>query len=205
MTKLPILIIVCSQLLLSACSPIKPAITNQYKLSLFSGKKLNTHTKRQSILITQPDAVAGYQTEDMLYVKKPFEISSFAHNSWISAPANMLFPLILQSIQRANYFYAVATTPNSDQTDFRLDTQLIELQQDFLKKPSEIHLLAKVVITHVSDNHVVASRVIAEHVPCPEESPYGGVIAANKAAERFTAELTQFVTSEVARYKPVVD
>lgn len=178
---------------LVACSPIKPAISNQYKLSTFSNKQWSPRPGNESILITQPEAVTGYQTEQMLYVKKPYEISTFAHNAWIGAPADMLFPLILQSIQRSGYFYAVASSPTADQTDYRLDTQLIELQQNFLKKPVEIHLVAKVVLTHVSDNRTVASRVISERVPCPMESPYGGVLAANQAVERFTAEVTRFV------------
>jgi len=185
--------------LLTACSPIKPSVSNQYKLSNFSDKQMSNRASKHSILISQPEAVAGYQTEQMLYIKKPFELSSFAHNAWISAPANMLFPLMLQSIQRSGYFYAVASSPTSDQTDYRLDTQLIELQQDFLKIPSEIRLTVKVVLSHVSDNQVIASRVLIQHVLCPMDTPYGGVIAANQAAERFTAELTRFVVSNLKR------
>ncbi|MGQ3891996.1 ABC-type transport auxiliary lipoprotein family protein [Legionella sp. CNM-4043-24] len=199
MKTLAKLILPCILLCLLACSPIKPAVSYQYKLGSFSGKQLATRASQHSILITQPEAVAGYQTEQMLYVKKTFEISSFANNAWISAPADMLFPLILQSIQRSGYFYAVASSPTSDQTDYRLDTQLIELQQNFLQHPSEIRLTVKVVLTHVSDNRVIASRVISQRIPCPMDTPYGGVIAANQAAERFTAELTRFVVSELKR------
>jgi cholesterol transport system auxiliary component len=195
-TRLIPIILACAFSLLTGCA-VKPAITNQYKLDHFSAKKLSSQQSRQSILISQPEAVAGYQTDAMLYVIKPYEVSSFAHNAWIGPPADMLFPLIMQSVQRSGYFYAVASTPNSDQTDYRLDTQLIELQQDFLKKPSQIHFVAKVVLTHVADNHVVASRVIQESVPCPADTPYGGVIAANQAVKRFTEEMTAFIVNQI--------
>ena len=196
MIKSIILLLVSSFLLLMACSPVKTPLTNQYKLTAFSSKHLVNQSKH-SILVTAPDAVGGYQTEQMLYMQKPYELSAFVKNAWVDQPANMLFPLIVQSLQRSGYFFAIASTPHAESTEDRLDTQLLELHQNFLKKPSVIDLVAKVVLTHVSDNRVVASRVISQHVRCPMDTPYGGVIAANKAAENFTAELANFVVSKV--------
>ncbi|KTC95000.1 ABC-type transport auxiliary lipoprotein family protein [Legionella feeleii] len=197
MNKFGLILLFCAHCLLTACSPIKTPITNQYKLAAFSNKQLAANAAHQSILVTTPDAVAGYQTEQMLYIQQPFELGSFAKNAWIDPPADMLFPLIVQSLQRSGYFYAVASTPHSEQTDYRLDTQLIALQQNFLRKPSVLDLVVKVTLTHVSDNRVVASKVISQHVCCPMDTPYGGVIAANRATENLTAEVTNFVVNHV--------
>ena len=187
--------------LLTACSPIKNSVNNQYKLETFSAKKITaTHTSL-SILVSQPDAIPGYQTEQMLYIDKPFELSNFAHSAWISSPANMLYPLITQSLEHSHYFYAVASGPDADKTDYRLDTQIIELQQNFLTKPSVVELVANVVLTHIADNRIVSSRIISERVPCPADTPYGGVIAANKAALAFTAKLSGFVITRVKQDK----
>ncbi len=186
-------------LLLTACSPIKTPNTNQYKLAAYSCKQFARQPTKHSILITTPEAVAGYETEQMLYLKKPYELSAFVNNSWIDPPADMLLPLLAQSLQRSGYFYAVTSSPNSELTDYRLDTQLIELQQNFLKKPSEVDLVIKVVLSHVSDSRVIASRLICEHARTPLETPYGGVIAANLAAKNFTAEATAFVVSQIKR------
>lgn len=185
--------------LLMSCSPIKTPVSNQYTLSSFSNKQLAGKYSKKSILITAPESSAGYQTEEMVYVKKPFELSSFANNAWVDPPADMLFPLIMQSLQRSGYFYAVSSGPNSDLTDYRLDTQLIELKQSFLKKPSSVQLVVKAVLSHVKTNRIIASNVISLNVNCPMESPYGGVIAANKAVENFTAELAQFIVNHVKR------
>lgn len=201
MKKLIIMMLAGTVCLLPACSPVKPAVTNQYKLDSYSEKRLAGKFTRQSILITPPEAVTGYQTDQMLYIKKHFEINSFAHNSWVGPPADMLFPLIVQSVQRSGYFGAVSSSPNQERTDYRLDTQLLELQQVFLKIPSEIKLTVKVVLTNVQDSRVVASRVIQKRVKCPFESPYGGVIAANLATRQFTAELSQFLVTHVKRDK----
>lgn len=201
MKKWNILLLAGTLSLLAACSPVKLPETNQYKLDSYSEKRLAGKFTRQSILITPPEAVTGYQTNQMLYIKQHFELSSFAHNSWVGPPADMLFPLIVQSVQRSGYFRAVSSSPNQELTDYRLDTQLIELQQNFLKKPSEVKLTVKVVLTNVHDGRVVASRVIQQHAKCPVESPYGGVVAANLAARQFTAELSHFIVMHVKRDK----
>lgn len=182
-----------------ACSPVKAPVTNEYKLEKYSARRLASQFSPVSILITLPEAVTGYQTQDMLYVNKAYELSPFAHNAWIGPPADMLFPLLMQSIQRSGYFYAVASSPNASETDYRLDTQLLNLEQIFLTKPSQIHFACKIVLTHVSDNRVVASGIIDKKIPCADNTPYAGVLAANKAVEMFTAEATAFVVHHTQR------
>lgn len=184
-------------LMLCSCSPVKTVVDNEYQLSLFSAKYHGTKSGVATLLVTTPDAIAGYDTEEMLYIKKPFKVEAFAKNAWLSPPANMLYPLITQSLQRSGAFYAVATSPYGEATDYRLDSQLIRLQQNFLKKPSEIDLVVKVVLTDVALNKVIGSTIVSQHVPCPAESPYGGVIAANKATEQLTGNITQFVLKHI--------
>lgn len=197
MNKLTRVLLLSAYGLLTACSPIQHAVNNQYKLESFSAKKISAKPMRVSLLVSQPDAIAGYETEQMLYTDKPFELSHFAHNTWISSPANMLYPLIMQSLQQTQVFFAVASGPDADKADYRLDTQLIELKQNFLTKPSMVELTANTVLTHIPDNRIVASRIIHQRVTCPEDTPYGGVIAANQAAFAFTAQLTAFVVKQV--------
>lgn len=181
------------------CSPVKSTVSNQYKLEAFSNKQLSPHFSRQSILIAQPEAVSGYQTEQMLYMDKAYEVSSFANNAWIAPPADMLFPLLLQSVQRSGYFYAVASSANADQTDYKLDTQLLTFQQNFLTKPSQLRFTGKIVLTHVADTRIVASRIIELQIPCPADTPYGGVLAANKASLQFTQEVSSFLIQHVRK------
>lgn len=192
--------------LLLACSPIKNTVINQYQLDAFSVKKTKikptTAQSPYSVLISLPEAIPGYQSNHMLYKKKPHTLSHFAHNNWISSPANMLYPLIIQSIENSHYFFAVASGPDADKTDYRVDTQLIKLQQNFLKKPSVIEFVVKGVVTHIPDNQVVSSRMFTQIVACPQESPYGGVVAANQAAQAFTKHLLAFIISSVAHDHP---
>ncbi len=194
-----ILLIASTLYFLSACTPVKSSIENQYKMTSFSTKSVTNTKNTSSILVSQSSAIAGYQTEQMLYTDTLFQLNSFAHSSWISPPASMLTPLIVQSLQHSHYFHAVAAGPNADKTDYRLDTQLITLQQNFLTKPSTLEFSVQAILTQVKDNRVIASRIFIERIPCPTDTPYGGVIAANKATHIFTKKLTKYVIQQLTK------
>lgn len=194
---IPGMFCVMIQCFLMSCSPVKTIVTNQYKLDTWSNRRLAAHTSGRSILVTHPEAATGYQTDQMLYVKKHFEVSSFAHNAWVGPPGDMLLPLIIQSLQNSGYFSAVSSSPNNEETDYRLDTQLIELQQVFIKHPSEINLSVKAVLINVHNERIVASRIFRLCVPCPADNPYGGVVAANQATKQLTAGLTDFIANNI--------
>ncbi|HDV5708938.1 TPA: membrane integrity-associated transporter subunit PqiC [Legionella pneumophila] len=186
-------------LTLMSCSPVKVPVTNEYQLTAYSTKQLTRKPRPITIQVTVPEAVAGYQTEEMLYIKKPFKLEPFVKNAWTSPPADMLFPLLVQSLQSSGYFYAVTSSPYSEDADYRLDTQLLKLEQNFIKKPSVLEFSAKIVLTHISDNQIIGSRIVSLQIPCSQDTPYGGVIAANQATFRFTATATDFVVSHIKR------
>jgi len=186
-------------LTLMSCSPVKVPVTNEYQLTAYSTKQLTRKPRPITIQVTVPEAVAGYQTEEMLYMKKPFKLEPFVKNAWTSPPADMLFPLLVQSLQSSGYFYAVTSSPYSEEADYRLDTQLLKLEQNFIKKPSILEFSAKIVLTHISDNQIIGSRIVSLQIPCSQDTPYGGVIAANQATFRFTATATDFVVSHIKR------
>lgn len=173
---------------------VKSPVAHVYKLESFS-KKQFTKKPKLSILITQPEAVGGYQTQKMLYMKESYQLQAFAKNAWVTSPANMLYPLMLQSLKATGLFFAVTSTPYADKADVRLDTQIIALHQNFICKPSEIDFRVNVVLTHIPTSKVLASKIINLKVPCPYDTPYGGVIAANKATYEFTRILVDFVKS----------
>lgn len=183
--------------LLVACTPFPAANEQRYQLMLAGKVKHKTAHQHLSILVMQPDALPGYDTEQMLYVNKPYQISAFANNVWMSPPATMIFPLMVRSIGSSHYFYAVASDPNVSKTDYRLESKLIRLQQNFLTKPSQLELMMQVILIHSADNRVVATETISERMPCPSNNPLGGVIAANHAVQKLTTRLTYFVIEHI--------
>lgn len=167
--------------------------TNQYQLTTYSAKKIASHPHSITLSVTTPEATSGYQTNAMQYVKKPFQVEPFAKNTWVSPPADMLFPLLTQSLQASGYFAAVVSSPYNQGAEYRLDTQLLTLKQNFLKRPSVLEFSAKVALIHVEDNRVLSSQVIGIEIPCSMDTPYGGVLAANQATRLFTEQVVHFV------------
>ncbi len=191
--KLRIIHLFClSLLVLTACMPVKTRTTHQYKLEGYS-QEVSSKRLPYSLLISQPEAMVGYQTEQMMYIQKPYQLTAFSENAWVGPPANMFYPLLVQSFQSSRAFKAVASSPFADKVNYRLDTQILAMEQNFLTKPSRYVMTVKAVLTHVTHNQILSSQVFTVRVPCTQDSPYGGVLAANKASTILTQRIKAFV------------
>ena len=159
-------LIVVSVIGLTACTPVKIPNVNPYQLSAYSKKHWPNATMRHTILVVLPEAAGGYQTSSMLYVQKPFSLKAFTKHTWVDSPASMLHPLLIESLQRSSYFQAIASIAYSEPIEYRLDTQLLKLQQNFVKKPSVIEFSAKVLLTRMDKNQILVSRIFNLEMPC---------------------------------------
>ncbi|OGV26566.1 MAG: hypothetical protein A3F18_06225 [Legionellales bacterium RIFCSPHIGHO2_12_FULL_37_14] len=183
---------------LIGCS-VETSAKYEYGLKCYSTTHSYKQHKLSSLYISAPEAVAEFQTNEMLYSKVPYEITSFSKNSWSNPPAEMLYPLMLQSFQESRAFRVIASGTHAEISRFRLDTQLLELIQIFTKTSSSIHLTVKAMITDTTSARLIGSKVFKIVVPCPFNTPYGGASAANRAAGILTYQLTNYTISVVRR------
>lgn len=188
-----ILLSLISTCLLVSCSAIKLPVTEQYQLTQFSQQICQKQNHGHSLFVSPPEALRGYDSNKMNYTTQAFEVKSFAHHAWLGPPAKMIHPLLTESLQISGYFKAVSSGIYSDKTDYRLDSQLLMLQQNFATKPSQVHLVMKVVLNDGKKNRVITSKIFHYKIPCPSDTPYGGVLAANEAVKRYTADVVHFV------------
>ncbi|MDX1900405.1 MAG: ABC-type transport auxiliary lipoprotein family protein [Gammaproteobacteria bacterium] len=187
-------IIICS-FFLSSCSvfsPVKTEHVDTYNLTATSHTITKYSSRKMTILVTPVESTPVYNTTQMAYTMKPYHIAYFVKNRWISTPAEMLHPLIVQSLQNTHYFRAVTEKPSMGHYDYILNVQLIKLQQEFLSQSSQIHLILDVQLLNSASQNIIATRRIDiyEHVLQP--TPYAGVIAANIATERALKQITRF-------------
>ena len=180
--------------ILSACTSIKLPVTQQYQLTQFSHQVYQKPHGQYTLFVSPPEALRGYDSIKMNYSTKPYEVKAFAHHAWLGSPAQMIHPLLTQSLQTSGYFKAVSSGIYSDKTDFRLDSQLLMLQQNFMTTPSQLFLVMKLVLNDVKNNQVIASKIFQYRLPCPSDTPYGGVLAANQAVKKFTKDAVGFVS-----------
>ena len=192
-------------LTISACSllqPITPPFPNFYVLEGISGKTSPpAPASAPTLIVSPPHAAAGFDSQRMIYLREPYKLEHFAQNEWIEPPARLLAPLIVDAIVRTGSFRAVVLTPSTAAGDFRLDSEIIRLQQDFRSRPGSVRLTLRATLIDENTRRVVAWREFDQSVATKSEDPYGGVIAANLALQDTLEKLADFA-AETARNLP---
>jgi len=181
--------------LLTACGsllkPLKTQPLQVYALSSVSHKRYGSKINR-TLLVAKPTATPGYQTKNMIYVMRRYELRSFTRNRWAAPPADMLQPLLVQSLRHTGHFRAVVSVPHAGLTDFHLDVHLLMLEQQFSGRSSRVKMVLLATITDDSTHKVIASKTFSAVVNAPGDNPYSGVVAANQATQQTMQAIARF-------------
>ena len=150
-----------------------------------------TQPARDRVLaVSAPRARAGFDTEQMAYVRRPHSLEYFANNRWADTPSHMLAPLLAQALEQR--FRVVVRAPSAVHADLRLDTELVRLQHDFTNRPSRVELVLRAQLVDLRGRQVLAAAEFEETENAPSEDAYGGVIAANRALQRMLQWVADF-------------
>lgn len=194
MQNIRIVLILWVAAFLSACGPVKTPVISEYVISGHALVPNRPAPKTgQSLLVAAPIASPGYDTAKMIYVQVPYKLRSFATHRWVARPAQMLLPMIAQSIRNRAYFRAVVTAPFAGGTRYLLSLNLLMLQQEFFQPTSAVRLIMQATLTNSQTGRVLASRRFVTRVSAPENNPYSGVLAANRAAAKMSRDIADFV------------
>jgi cholesterol transport system auxiliary component len=188
------LFILLIPLLLASCSvfsPIKNLHSTTYELNAVpTVAKRKSHSR--TLLVLPVEAESIYNTTEMVYTLRPYEISYFAKNHWAETPAQMLQPLIVQTLQNTHFFHAVSSNSTLGHYDYILSTQLLKLQQEFTVQPSVVRLTLRAQLVDAGSGRIISTKQFSVVEPAAQNNPYGGVIAANKAVAKVLTRLTKF-------------
>lgn len=133
------------------------------------------------LLVSPPQAEPGFETQRMVYVKRPFQIEYFAVNEWADTPVRMFAPLMVHALNHSGLWHAVIPLPSSIVGDYRLDTYGFLLQHEFIQQPSRVRILARLQLVDLKESTIVSTRSFEVVENAPSENAYGGVLAANRA------------------------
>jgi len=195
MKKTTILIIAILTALLAACTPIRQKQENVFELTTVTTPKLVRRQTHKTILVSRPIANPGYTSNQIIYSKSPFQLRSYSQNRWTADPANMLMPLIAQSLKQSGYFKAVVEVPFAGLTDYRIDTRLLQLRQVFTKTGSHVQMQVKVDVLNDTSDKILGSKTFYANVPAPHNNYYGAVLASNKATAIILKNIARFTIS----------
>lgn len=189
-----IIILLCG-LSLTGCSMFSPVVTDDsstYMLTTIPSNIPKHPRHAGTLLVMTPDTQPAYNTTHMAYTTKKYQIAYFGRNQWAETPSQMLLPLIVQSLQNTEYYRAVASSPYMGKAEYLLTTQIIKLQQNFVHRPPSVEFFLRAQLTRLTTNQVIATKQFSIVTPIRENSPYGGVLAANDATGKLLASLTNF-------------
>jgi cholesterol transport system auxiliary component len=145
------------------------------------------------LLITQPKAQAGFETERMAYLLRPYELNYFAFNQWSDSPARMLHRVMVENLDKTGLWRAVLQTPGTVPTEYRLDSDNLILEQQFFARPSRVRLALRAQIIDVKKQTILATQYFEVFEVAASDDPYGGVLAANQAAEKLLIEIAAWL------------
>jgi len=183
--------------LLSGCSMLLPA--NLPPPTLFSFDSPEAVIQMEpaaaikvgapTLIVSIPRAAPGFDSNQIVYIRRAHTFEYFRQSQWVDAPANMLAPLVVAALERSGGFSAVVQSPTSVAGQLRLDLEIVRLQHEFLMLPSQAHFTLRAHLLDTATRQVIAWREFDAMVPASSEDPYGGVLAANNAVRNVIKEL----------------
>ena len=198
-------VLVAALLALQGCSVLKPEksiATSYYSLdsvAMVAPTTVAGQTFKPTLIINPPSAAAGFGSSRIIYLRQPHKVEYFAHSEWVESPARMLAPLLVASLQSSGIFRAVVLTPSAVAADWRLNTEIVRLQHEFLGGVSQVRFTLRAHYIDEKNRRVIAIREFDVSIKSPTENPYGGVNAANAAVSKVLRDLSIFSAEAAAQ------
>jgi cholesterol transport system auxiliary component len=127
-----------------------------------------------------------------MYKRSAHSVAYFSQSQWVAPPAEMLGPLIVDSLEATRRFSAVVQTGTPVAADLRLDLDLAELYQDFSSQPGSVHLSLRAQLLDMNRRQVLATQQFDYAVSLEADNAASGVEALNTSLDEFLPELVKF-------------
>jgi cholesterol transport system auxiliary component len=150
-----------------------------------------------TLMVEPPRAAPGYDSRRMVYQRTPGQLEAFALHEWVAPPADLLAPLLVRALQDAGGDYAVLPAPSAATADWRLETQLLSLIQDFSVQPSRLRLSLRTVLLEGRRRRVLGWREVQISLPVAGDDPVAGATAAQAAALQAAQAVAAFCVEQL--------
>jgi cholesterol transport system auxiliary component len=152
-----------------------------------------------TLLVSVPREQAGYDTTGIAYLLRPQEIKYYAYHHWAESPGRLLVPLLVEAMEKTNCWSTVAQTNTLVHADYRLDTEILRLQQEFFSAPSHLRLSVRAQLVNTQTAKVIAAQNFEIVEKTPSEDAYGAVTAGNLAVNKLMKEIAAWVKASEER------
>ena len=190
--------------MLAACSILPTRDTNPLKTYVLSPDLSQMHiaavspaTKDIVLLVSVPRAQAGLDTQRMAYLSESYLLSYYAHSQWADVPSRLLAPLLVGALEQQPCCPTVVQMPAAIRADYRLDTEVLHWQQEFLTQPSRIRGTLRAQLVAIRSQRVLAVKQFEVLAPAASEDAHGGVVALNRALPQLLEQLGEWVNTQL--------
>ncbi|HTT72334.1 MAG TPA: ABC-type transport auxiliary lipoprotein family protein [Anaeromyxobacteraceae bacterium] len=182
-TRLHLFALAASAGLFACLSVPRPTAPDLYALDpALAAEEPSPGAARIPIVIGAPRPAPGLEGLGMLYVPREHEVRYFARSAWVDTPGRMLEPLLGRALEATGAFEVIEDAPSDPRAHLRLETELRNLEQEFTRHPSQVRLALRVRLVDSVAHRILGDREFVAVEPAPTDDPYGGVVAANRAA-----------------------
>lgn len=195
--------------LIVGCSALHPMVTAQPAFYSLDNARSEAQAAARvqktplqtapTLIVNPPHAASGFDSQHIIYMREPHQLEYYAHNEWVDTPARMVAPLIVAAVENSGVFRAVVLTPSAAAGELRLDTEIVRLQHEL--DGSRVRFTMRAYIMDNTTRHVLLLREFDETIIAQNETPYGGVIAANRAVQVVLEQLADFCTEAAEKWQ----
>ena len=145
-----------------------------------------------TLMVLVPETAPLYASRRMAYSTQAFQIGYYNESEWAIAPAQMIQPLLVETMRGAGFSSEIASSSQSGRNTLTLRTEILELRQDFSLEPATFRVAMRFSLLREPTRQLVATKEMAFSEPIREKTAYGGVIAGNAAIEKMLRALADF-------------
>ncbi len=188
---------ICMILFLSGCAtrtlpPIKKyTINNEISIN----KNIMKSKKCQSITIKFPQSSNEIFSKNIIY-EKGLEKNAYCFSKWYETPNQMLYELLLSSLQKSQICKIVYPQEIATQMNYILGSEILDFSQKFIKSKS----YAKIkILFYLKDKNgkIINQKIFQETVKCKTNNAIGGVEALNEATKKLVIKFLKWINESI--------
>ncbi len=131
--------------------------------------------------IAGPKAYPGHGSARMAYRQSGRELRYFANNRWVASPADLIGAALTEAMADSGLFSDVAAPGSAIRMPYRLDVDVIRLEQHFDDDGSHVRLTLRYRLVDAGNGRSLGHLRQDLRQDAGSGDPAGGVVAANEA------------------------
>ncbi|HCO43514.1 ABC-type transport auxiliary lipoprotein family protein [Immundisolibacter sp.] len=186
-------LLIAAAVLLAGCSlPVTPPPADTtHTLAVPASAPMPAALPAQATLqVALPTVAPGYAGAAIAYRTAPHELRYYARQRWVDRPARLLQQALLDGLAAGG---AQVMAPGSGaRPDYRLLSNLVQLEQDFTTQPSRVRMTLRVQLVDVNQRRLLGGHTLRLEQVAASDDPAGGVAAANVLLQQAVQEVAEF-------------